>query len=111
MNANHLARPTTRVTNSDPTAYALRRLRTLTVVAPALLGIVTAAAAEALGLPHVASLAGGVGAFLVLAVAGGIAAGRAPASGEPAADNDWASSAQLGPDPGQVIARRTGART
>jgi hypothetical protein len=70
MNANHVARPTTRVSNPDPTAYARRRLGTLTVVAPALLGILTAAAAEAVGLPHEAALAGGVGAFLALAVAG-----------------------------------------
>ena len=111
MDANHLARPTTRATNSDPAAYARRRLGTLTVVGPAVLGIVTAAAAEAVGLPHEAALAGGVGAFLVLAVAGGAAAARRLASGEPAPDDGPASSAQLGSDPGQVIARGTGART
>src|SRR5215212_9630215 len=103
MDATHLARPTTRARNSDPTAYARRRLGTLTVVGPALLGIVTAAAAEAVGLPHEAALAGGVGAFVVLAATGAGAAARASASGEPAPHDGWMSSAQLGSDPGQVI--------
>ena len=111
MDANHSAGSTIRATDSQPTAYARRRLGTLTVVGPALLGILTAAAAEAVGLPHEAALAGGVGAFLGLAVAGGAAAARVPASGEPAPDDGWESSAQLGPDPGQVIGRGTGART
>ena len=111
--------------------YAARRLSSLLVVAGASLGVGSAVLAEAAGAPGEVALGVGLVAFLAGTTIGDTLAWRfrrpSASISEPNAETsrrikthepssprrvrDWASSTQLGPDPEQVIGRKTGART
>jgi hypothetical protein len=131
MNIDDLRVAPTQSRRVDPMAYATRRLSSLLVVAAATLGIVSAVLAEAAGASDEVALGVGLVMFLTGAAVGDTLASRvrrpSASISEPNGDSnrrikthepssprrprDWASSMHLGPDPEQVIGRKTGART
>ena len=96
---------------AHPADYVKRRLSSFMTVGAAFVGILSAAAAEAAGLPRESALAVGLGTFLALSVVmSDLAIRRARGVTQRRSDRG-SMSMQLGPDPEQVIGRITGART
>lgn len=103
----------------DPIGYVTRRLASLLVVVGAIGGIFVASLLDGAGLPIPFALAIGLVLFVGAATLASSVAARDTTTVSPVEaasveaarwPRGWGESSQLGPDPEQVVGRRTGAR-
>lgn len=98
----------------DPIGYTTRRLSSLLVVAAAIGGSVVASLLAGAGVPIPFALAIGLALFVGAAMFATSVAARDTTSASSDVPEGWlrgwGQSSQLGPDPEQVIGRKTGAR-
>jgi hypothetical protein len=116
MNSQDINRHPILVRAADPMDYVARRITAAAAVGGALLGLIAASALENSGASSDLTIGIGLLVFGVVAILASATLSRTRAVATAIARNDralegWAAASQLGPDPEQVIGRRTGART
>jgi hypothetical protein len=116
MNSQDINRHPILVRAADPMDYVARRITAAVAVGGALLGLLAASALENSGASSELTIGIGLLVFGIVAIVASATLSRNRAYATAIARNDralegWAASSQLGPDPEQVIGRRTGART
>lgn len=116
MNSQDINRHPILVRAADPIDYVARRITAAVAVGGALLGLLVASALENSEASSELTIGIGLLVFGIVAIVASATLSRNRAYATAIARNDralegWAASSQLGPDPEQVIGRRTGART
>jgi hypothetical protein len=116
MNSQDSNRHPIVVRAADPMDHVARRVIAAVAVGGALLGLLAASALENSGASSGLAIGIGLLVFGIVAFFASTTLSRTRAVATAMARNDralegWAASSQLGPDPEQVIGRRTGART